>query len=192
MIMQKIQELAITFSGYTFRDGIQASELGKLKLIQSKNIEELADLSTLTVLEEFSNYEKYLLQDKDILIISKGNNNAVNMLSLTQEGQLIIATAAFIIIRVNKDMIDPGFLTWYLQLEETQEILKSYQRTSTVPNLSIKAILDLKVPLLNMEKQRKLGQLHQLHQKRKQLSVNLEKKRSKLIDLQLSNIIANS
>jgi len=189
MIMQKIQKVAETFSGYTFRDGIQSSDAGELKVIQAKNIEELTDLKVLISVERFPNDEKYFLRNKDILIISKGMTNTVNMLNLDSNDKFVIASAAFIIIRANKDIVDPSFLTWYLQLPETQELLKSFQRISTVPNLSIKAILDLNIPILPMEKQQKLGQLHQLHQKRKHIHSILEKKRSTLIDMQLLNIL---
>lgn len=187
--MQKIQKVAETFSGYTFRDGIQSSDAGELKVIQAKNIEELTDLKVLISVERFPNDEKYFLRNKDILIISKGMTNTVNMINLDSNDKFVIASAAFIIIRANKDIVDPSFLTWYLQLPETQELLKSFQRISTVPNLSIKAILDLNIPILPMEKQQKLGQLHQLHQKRKHIHSILEKKRSTLIDMQLLNIL---
>ena len=184
--MNKLSNISYIFSGCTFREAIEPQKKGELNLIQPKNINVI---SSAILIEKFPNYEKYLLNHQDILVITKGNNNSVTLLNLPESDKLFICTAAFTVIRVKNTLIDPAFLAWYLQHQQVQSELKSLQKTSTVPNLSIRELQNLDIPTISFEKQASIGELFKLESERIDILRCLSLKRKSLLDTELMELV---
>jgi restriction endonuclease S subunit len=183
--MQILNQISSIFSGYTFRESLEYQEDGIIHVIQPKHLKSVWNASRIDL---FQNYEKYLLNDGDILITIKGSTNTVTQLTLLGDIKYV-CTAAFAIIRPNKLKTSSTFLSWYLQCEIAQEALRAMQKGTTVQNLSLKDLQNLPIPSLPLNIQQTIGELAGLEQKRVSMLQDLASKRKTLLDHELMELV---
>lgn len=183
--MRKLLEVADLLSGYTFREAIEQQPQGTIRVIQPRNLNALSDAP---LIEPFPKYEKYLLKNDDILLTIKGAGNSVTRLVI-DERQDYVCNAAFAVIRPDKSMINPAYLAWYLQHEEIQQLLRSFQTGTTVQNLALKDLQDIAIECLSLETQQTIGRLAALESQRFQMVQELSVKRKTLLDQNLMTIV---
>ncbi len=178
----KKQNIPFTVSsGQTFRTKVNHKNNGEIAVIQMKDLDAnytaIAKQPTLVYREEIS--EKQLLNKGDILFLSKGNNNKAFVFD---ENYLAVAVSLFFVIRTDLNLLLPEYLTWFLNNQSTQNILKSSREGSTVSSIRKQTLEKLKVPLPSIEKQKLVAKLYKLNKKEQNLRSLLATKREILID----------
>lgn len=101
-------------------------------------------------------FDKLTKQD-DIIFRLVCPNKMVYVSNPKYENKLV--SSHFCIIRVNQEMIDPVFLKWYLENGDGKNDLKSNMTGSTVKKITMNDLRKIKIPLINIETQRKLKDL---------------------------------
>lgn len=155
------------FRGYQ----IKASELDELV---TDNIEEtnyrivnISDIHTegyvdpnLTaiVVPDEKKFEKYCLEDGDIIITAK--NTTVKIAVYKQEGKTkAILTGNLIAVRLNKELILPCYLKTFLDSSVGQSELRSIQTGTSIISITPNNLGEMNVSCLQIEEQRKLSDM---------------------------------
>ena len=84
------------------------------------------------------------------------------MIYIDKEFDNLLISSQVCIIRAKKDMLDSKFLKWYLESEMGKEQLLLNATGSSIKKISISALKQVKVPLISLEKQKKIGDLIKL------------------------------
>jgi type I restriction enzyme M protein len=118
------------------QDGIVSDELPKLRYIDEK-------------------YEKFCIEDGD-LIISKISPFKIAR-AKTPEGKKVLANGNLYFIKVDESKVNPVYLEFILQSELGISQLSRLAKGSTIKNISIQDLKEVKIPVLSMEKQKQIA-----------------------------------
>ncbi|MCC6463116.1 MAG: restriction endonuclease subunit S [Saprospiraceae bacterium] len=115
--------------------------------------------------------EKHLLQDGDILLIAKGENNRAGMYQ-KEIGQAV-ASSTFFVIRLTESSVLPEFLRWYFNTGYMQETFSGLSRGTQISSLSKKTLSEIEVPVPSLKKQQEILEIQQVWEKEKSLTMDL-------------------
>lgn len=175
----------------TINSGVYSSTIskGEVFYIQARDFDDNRQLvNNLTpVLSYEENFEKHFLQPGDILIVAKG----ASFLTAVFDGSYspAVASTVFLVIRIiNKQSVDPQFLSWYLNQSSTQSYLLSLSRGTSIPSINKKILMEIDISVPPIEKQKLIIELMQLQQKDKTLKRRIEE----LKEIQMNQIITHA
>ena len=190
--MIKLKTYCNLFSGYSFRNKLTINENDSYKVIQLKDFNATykeIDYLHLSTTSEFSSSNKYYLEDKDILLVARGNDNWAVLFEKDKCNERTIAAGAFIVIRPMRAYIDPAYLIWYLNMAESQASLKRAQVGTTVNSLSIKTLYEFEIKVPPLQKQQLIGKSYLLLLENKRISHERDEKWTQLVNEELKSIL---
>jgi len=153
------------------------SESGKLNIAETHPIDPKLDPS-----------QRYRVTANDIVLANRGTRMTA---ALVPENLNAVAGSQFFVVRLKSSEILPSFLHAFLNLQSTQEYLKTQTRGSYVQTLSIAVLRSLQIPFLPLETQQKIAKLSELVDEEHQLIAKLSQKRSQYLNLSLSKFLSN-
>lgn len=125
----------------------------------------------------------------DIVLANRGSRMTA---ALVPAGLDAIASSQLFVVRLKSPKVLPGFLHTFLNLQSTQEHLRSHARGSYVQTLSVAILRSLSIPVLPMETQQQVASLSELAAEERRLVAELTEKRSQYLDRSLSRILNHS
>lgn len=178
-------------SGYTFRETIRFDPEGTHHLIQIKNIVrdglgKKLDISNLDKIYSPTENSNLYVKEGDLLILKKGDSHHAYLVGDVPE-ETLVGQNFLIISSLNKEVLPPDFLLFFINLPSTQLFLKSQVGGGKQASLGKAALEKLSIPVLSKEKQIELINLAKGIEKEKylleQLIINRERQLQKLIEL---------
>ncbi|PIR78637.1 MAG: hypothetical protein COU28_00600 [Candidatus Magasanikbacteria bacterium CG10_big_fil_rev_8_21_14_0_10_36_16] len=170
---QKLHNLANIYSGYSFRGAVKNEKDGSHKVVQVRDIESDTSIINTQNLVQLNFDEKThspLLQNNDILLSSRGTDNAGLKVGIFYgEEKNIVATSSLFIIRITNKKILPEYLLYYLNSFYGQKDLKSIMMGATIKTISKKELAEMKIPIIETERQKILIDIMKNLIKQKQL-----------------------
>lgn len=140
----RINEVAEVFRGKAITE---KAEGGNVAVVNISNISETgidyADLETID--EEERKVARYLLQDGDVLITTKGFSLKVAVFE--KQPRMCIASSNLCVIRTQSKILNGTYLKLFLESEVGIKLLKSLQRGTTIVNINYQDICQLEVPV---------------------------------------------
>ena len=187
--MKSLGELAEIRTGYPFRGRIDREEDGNCLLVQMGDVRagvaEVTDVQARVSLPEGPG--KHSLKFGDVLFIGRGTrNDAVTFACMA--GNVIAAPHLFV-LHPNVGFVVSGYLTWFLNLPETQEQIRAMRRGSAVPFVPMNAFARLAVPLPALEFQEKIAEIQRLSLEEQKLLSQIRDRRRALVDGSLLEIV---
>lgn len=187
--MFRLKEVADIRAGYSFRSGISHRSDGNASVIQLSNVNE----RNFSINDNFSRVlvdsvnTDHFLQPNDIILTAKGNNFFACLFTIKSRN--ILASSAFLVLRIKADNILPEYLAWYLNQKPAQDYMSLSQKGTHLPHLSKSALQDmpLKIPELNMQK--KISAVGNLYLKEIEICKSIMDKRKIFIEQLLLNSI---
>ena len=154
--MVKLKDIADVFRGKA------VSKLDSGKKVGVINIADITDNEidydkVSFVDEEQQKIIKYLLEDGDILISSRGTTIKVAMFE--KQDEQYIPAVNFNVIRIHesaKSKIKSEYLKIFFASSIGQKLLASLQRGGVVMNINAKDLYSLNIPLLSLQEQQKI------------------------------------
>ena len=144
---------------------IKSSDLDKLMTYdetdtQYMNVKNLED-GTITGEMPYigplaSKYEKYCLQNGDLVMTKSGYPPKIMVTDLKQ-GKKILASGNFYIITLNQEKADPNYIAAYLNSAKGRLSLADASIGERTPTISLKELKSIDIPLPPLEAQRKIG-----------------------------------
>lgn len=107
---------------------------------------------------EDKQYEMFGLREDDVLITTKSIK--VKVAVVKKHHHQILASGNIMVIRVNKDLIDPYYLAAYLESNIGREQLALKQIGDVIKNLTINNVKTLDIPMLDLTEQVKIGEAY--------------------------------
>lgn len=132
--------------------------------------------------------QRYFAEKGDILMRLTDPNTAVHV-NEEQEGLLV--PSYFVKIKVSDKRYLPEYVAWYLNSEETKRELRKVQSGTRVTSTSKKVLGILDIKEMPVEKQQRIVDLTQLHQKEKVLYKKLIKEKEKQLAAATAEIMAD-
>lgn len=183
-----LSNIAKIDSGKSFRQRIDDDPNGTCLVIQMKDVSyvnQTIDGSPQSISLDDVNPEQ-LLDKGDILFIAKGNNNFAIEYNLDQPA---VAVSLFFVIKPNRNIVNPQFLTWYLNSPTAQAYFAENREGATVGNIRIDVLRNLKIHLPELKIQNKIGQLNELVHAENTLTFDYLKKKKTFINQYFNTLL---
>lgn len=180
----KLLDITEIHTGYLNRSQIEPSEQGSHFLVQARDVNtgilECQAAEFVRFTPKLSNRDT-LLQHDDLIFMSRGARNYAALLKNPPEYTL--AAASFFVIRIKTDVVNPGYLLWYLNHPRAQHHFTQHGGSGVHMPVVRKAALEcLNVPVPPPETQKKIAELFQLKLDEEILTQALLQKRARLLE----------
>jgi len=178
----RLSEVADVRTGYTFRERLHEERDGDLAVIQMKDIDEsnLLHFEALIRVRMPNLSDRHVVRKGDVLFRSRGSSYGTAV--VTQDLGRAVLSAPMLIIRPNTDVVDPGYLQWFINQPETQAQLTNRAAGSAVKMIS-KAVLEhFQISIPELSTQRRIAELGRLVKEEATLSGRLLEKRKQLME----------
>lgn len=190
--IRPLASLCTIQSGYTARGRLEATPRG-IPAIQLRDLqgESEPDLATLPLYELTGKLERYEAGKGDVLFRSRGDRNTA--VTLTQEGKAKpVAVLPLMILRPDAALIDPRYLTWFINQAATQRYFDSCARGTNMRMIPKRCIEDLAVAVPDLETQRHIAALDALARREHALATQLADKKLELTNFALLSQVQNA
>jgi restriction endonuclease S subunit len=180
----KLRQLAKIRPGHLNRAPIEPCDEGSNRLIQGRDVEAgilEKDDSSLIRFNPDHVQQSATLRDEDIVFMARGARNYAAL--LTRVPDRTLATASFFEVRASRDLIDPAYLAWYLNLPQTQHYFtQNSGRGVHMPVVRKSVLEDLDVPVPPLATQSRIAGLYRLQLEEQELTKALLEKRALLLE----------
>jgi len=152
---EKLKNVADVFRG---KSVTSKDEEGNIAVINISNISETGiDYEKLDVTyDEERKVARYLLEDGDVLIATKGF--AVKVAVYEKQPRMVIASSNLCVVRPNTKLINGTYLKLFLESEIGMKLLKSLQRGTAIVNINYQDICELEVPVPPIDEQMEIAE----------------------------------
>jgi hypothetical protein len=173
--------------GYSFRSGIEPSNLGPVRVVQMKDVAESSvGLDSLTTVDDIGFKENHWILPGDLVFRSRGGSFKTSIIRATA-GQMILA-APLIRIRPEPTVL-PDYLNWYFGLESTQARLNEKSRGTTQLMVGIDDLKQLVVNLPDLAMQEAIVSIVSLLEREHDLTERVRARRQQLVTYILESTI---
>lgn len=138
-------------------------------------------------IEEESVQDKMLLNHGDIIFVSKGMKFFAYMYDMAIGPA--VASSIFYIIKADRSIVDPGFLTLILNSTKSLNYFNQSSSGATIPSIRKSEIEDYEIPLPPLAIQNALANIYKLHKEEIRLLQDLIKSKHRFINQITNNII---
>lgn len=185
-MLKKLQEIAYIVSGIYEKE----NPTGDTLYLQAKHFDEHGafrrDIFAGPEIAMEEKHEKHLLQDGDLLLISKGDHNKA-CLYKSEIGRAV-ASSTFFVVRVVDPEVLPEYLQWFLNTAFMQARLSGLARGTHIRSISKKMLTDVMVQLPPVETQRRILEVQSLWDKERALTRELLEEKENLYQRLLINL----
>lgn len=134
--------------------------------------------------------QKHLLRHGDVLFAAKGTKNFAAWYE--SKNQPSVASTSFFVIRVQENFsnkILPEFLVWLINHPTAQKFLKGKAIGTSIVSISKTVLEELEISIPDVQTQKAILKINQLHNTEKRLKQQIETLREKQIQQQIINAI---
>jgi hypothetical protein len=182
-------------SGRTFRETPASLAPDAFRVLSYTDLEghrllgrdEARERGVLTSCDPDPSWLADLLQPGDVLFAGKGGRSLAFLFQLPEP---TLANSLFVVIRTKPEVLDPGYLVWYLNSSVTQAQLTASMVGTSVPNIPLSALKDLLIPVAPLDRQRLIARVNALAHQEEHLLAELAQQRKALVEQVLTNAIA--
>lgn len=136
----------------------------------------LSDFSDLLTIKELPMRSPAVVQDKDILMVSRSVPGNPFKASLVHTEAPLVATSSLYIIRIKDNTVDPQYLNYFLNSHQFQQEVIAKSRGSTIAHISRNILGEVEIPIPDLNKQKTIIDLnnniqkqHQINERKKEL-----------------------
>lgn len=167
---------------------IRRQEPGKVAYIQAKYFNEKGILTYPidTYINISARDEAHLLQDGDLVFISKG----FRFFAWTYRSSIgpAIASSIFFVLRPDKTRVVPEYLTMLFNMPDSIAYFEQLSAGSSIPSIRKSELGEFKIKLPPIDQQRRIAALFDLHQRTIVLHKELEESRSRVLQTVVNEI----
>lgn len=149
----KLKDVSEVFRGKSVLK--KDTTVGNISVLNISNIEngEINYDSMDTIEEEERKIKRYELTSDDVLLSCRGT--AIKSAVFKAQDKIIIASANVIVIRP-KEKILGEYIKIFFESPIGMAIIKSFQRGTTIMNINHSDIMEMEIPLLTIDEQKKM------------------------------------
>ncbi len=158
--LKKLEDVAEVMKGHkgtysTFMDNVTESNDANYYLLTSSDIDNgVIDYGKLTKLIDGSKYEKYFLNEGDLVFTTKSTKVKIAVANNINNKNIIVS-GSMMIVRPNTKIINPIYLKMFFESNQGRKILDKIQKGSVTTTITLDDFKSLMIPCPPMEVQRK-------------------------------------
>jgi restriction endonuclease S subunit len=183
MNILKLKDIANVLSGVYLRP----SPSGGIAYIQASDMLAASEKITLKV-DFVPKLSRYLLQKGDILFAGKGTKYLCQTFNL--DIQAVPSTTLYM-IRPNRERVLPEYLCWFLNLPQTESLVRTTQVGSSIPLIHKSSLEELEIPVPDINTQSRALKISSLQQQERQILASIAEKRTLITNQILYKLIKN-
>ncbi|MDP2215805.1 MAG: restriction endonuclease subunit S [Methanolobus sp.] len=184
-----IKDIATVQMGYSFRSRLEASENGKVVVIQMKDLldDNSVDCSRLMKIDMHTLKEQHFARKGDLVFRSRGQVNTSAIIR-GNPGKAVIAAPLLRIRITNFENVLPEYLNWYISQADAQRYLTSVQAGTSVNMIRSKELEEMPVHLPSLKMQNNIVELAALSARERMILSALAEKRGRYISVLLMQL----
>ena len=132
---------------------------------------------------------RFLLQEGDVVLLAKGSSFKAGYINKKYAGMSILASANFIIIRLDTEKLHGEVLTAYLNSEIGQLALKSIQKGAVIQSITASGLRGLAVPVPSKTSQVSIVDLFQTGREAYNATIALAEQQKKAVEAKIINLM---
>ncbi len=161
----------LTGSSITAQNGIDASEL------------------QIAWIRSYKDLNRYLLKTGDVVVLARGSAIRPGLVSEEIEKLKPLASANFLIIRCDRDRLQPEYLMSYLTTPQGEEALKSLANGTAIQSISAASINSLSLPLLSVSIQDQVAELYRANKQAYAATLALAEQQKVIANAKIAHMI---
>jgi len=188
MLDEKLSNIAQLSVGYPFRSTCTPGESGILAcFLRDVGDSGRLQLQNLKRVEDAAPNDSHLAVQGDIVFRSRGTTFAAAVVPEISE-KLLVA-APMIRIRVNREMVLPEYLVWFINSSYGTAYFKEFARGTGIPLVS-KSVLDqMPIKLPSLQAQQNIVDLMELGRREQELLTQIVKQKNLILETEISNYL---
>jgi hypothetical protein len=180
-LKNKLSEICVVQSGYTARGRLELAGKGGVPAIQLRDLgnDDEFDPSGLPSYALSGGFERYWAGPGDVLFRSRGARNTAVTVAPKSKG-IAVAILPLLVLRPDRDVIDPKYLTWFINQPYSQRYFDKWARGTRLRMIPKQRLEDLEVRLPDLATQRLIVVIDALARRERALAVKLAEKKLEL------------
>jgi hypothetical protein len=173
-------------SGYTARGRLEPVLAGGVPAIQLRDLkgEDPFDPSVAALYQLDQSFDRYWAKAGDVLFRSRGDRNTAVVIAPESAGAAI-AVLPLIVLRPNRDVVDPRYLAWAINHPPAQRHFDKCALGTSMRMIPKAALDDLEVELPDLGTQKLIVELDALARHEHELAYELADKKLELMGFAL-------
>ncbi len=132
---------------------------------------------------------RFLVQEGDVVLLAKGSSLKAVYINKQYAGMSILASANFIIIRLDTEKLHGEVLTAYLNSELGQLALQSIQKGAVIQSITASALRGLEVPVPSKSVQSSIINLFQTGREAYNATIALAEQQKQTVEAKIINLM---
>ena len=183
MNILKLKDIANVLSGVYLRP----SPSGEIAYIQASDLQVSPSKKTTLKVDFVPKLSRYLLQKGDILFAGKGTKYLCQTFNL--DIQAVPSTTLYMICP-NRERVLPEYLCWFLNLPQTESLVRATQVGSSIPLIHKSSLEELEIPVPDINTQSRALEIAALQERERQLLASIAEKRALITNQILYKLIS--
>jgi hypothetical protein len=185
-IRKSLSEICEIRSGYTARTRLEPAASGGVPAIQLRELrgEREFDTAKAVRLPLGSPVVRYLAGPGDVLFRSRGERNTAVLIN-PRSKESAVAILPLIVLRPNRDIIDPRYLAWAINQPAAQRYFDKRAFGTNIRMIPKAVLEDLELELPDLGTQRLITELEWLARRERELTHELADRKLELMELAL-------
>jgi restriction endonuclease S subunit len=186
----QLNEIVDIISGMAFRSN-DADPKGSVPVINASRIiagSTLSDFADLPKIKELPMRSPAVVQDNDLLMVSRSVPGNPFKTSLVKTDSPIVATSSLYIIRVKDKSISPEYLNYFLNSKQFQQEVVEKARGSTIAHISRRILEEIQIPLPDKSYQKAIIGLNQNIQEQNNINKRKQVLKEEIIQATFINL----
>ena len=186
----QLNEVVEIISGMAFSSK-DADPKGPIPVISASSIiagSTLSDFDDLPKITDLPTRSPAVVQDRDILMVSRSVPGKSFKTSLIHTDTPIVATSSLYIIRIHSELISPEYLNFFLNSKQFQQEVIEKARGSTIAHISRSVLREIEIPIPDANKQKAIIDLNNNIKKQNQITERKNQLKEQIIQATFTNL----
>jgi restriction endonuclease S subunit len=185
VLLSDIAQLSV---GYPFRNTCVPGESGSLACFL-RDIDDSGELKlqNLKRVENANPNDSHIAKEGDVVFRSRGTPFMASVVPKIAKDLLVVAP--MIRIRVNREMVLPEYLVWYINSVYGAAYFKEFATGSGIPLISKTVLEQMPVKLPNLRVQQTIADLVKLSRKEHEILAEIVKQKNLILETEISKYL---
>jgi len=183
-----LSEVSILSVGYPFRNTCVPGESGVLACFL-RDVDDSGELNlqNLKRVEDVNPNDSHFAVEGDVVFRSRGTPFMAAVVPAVSEDLLVVAP--MIRVRLNRKMVLPEYLAWYMNSAYGAAYFKEFATGSGIPLVSKGVLEQMPVKLPNLKAQQAIADLVKLGRKEQEILTQIVKQKNLILETEISKYL---
>jgi restriction endonuclease S subunit len=183
-----LSEVSILSVGYPFRNTCVPGESGVLACFL-RDVDDSGELNlqNLKRVEDINPNDSHFAVEGDVVFRSRGTPFMAAVVPAVSEDLLVVAP--MIRVRLNRKMVLPEYLAWYMNSAYGAAYFKEFATGSGIPLVSKGVLEQMPVKLPNLKAQQAIADLVKLGRKEQDILTQIVKQKNLILETEISKYL---